>query len=484
MKGESDAPAGTTPVVVLDTTGHIEGPRLSGYDFHEVVLPDGVTEVRALLTYTDGMLFLTVFGPTGYRGTVMDPDARGRVTLDALCHADRASPGIIAGSIEPGTWRFVIDHGPDLEGIDYRLVVMYAVNPEAATTASAARVPLAIPAAHVINDSPGWYRGELHSHSIESDGKRPAAVVARVAEEVGLDFLSLTDHFAVSGWHHARRALTGRTLLIRGCEITSRLGHANIHGITTPIDPCVDGPGWTINDALDEIHRQGGIFGVNHPFAAVLGWRNEDLDWDKVDVMEVIHALDRPNNNLQLALWDHHLRTGRRIVGVGGTDSHDPAEGRHRLGNLVTWVDADELSEGGIIDGIRRGRVFVSYGPFVEFQITAAGKPFRMWETAPADGGPIEIQVRVQSDTPVRVFVLKNGMPFTYGWVDPPSADGGSPGDAMAEYVVGDTPGKPAYYRVEVHGPFPDGENASTRKAAGWRDYRSLLAVTNPVFVE
>ncbi|MFP4210889.1 MAG: CehA/McbA family metallohydrolase [Alkalispirochaeta sp.] len=478
MNGDTDPAPGTRGVIALDTIGHIAGPRLSGYDTYEVTLPRGVTEVRALLTYTDGMLFLTVFGPDGYRGTVMNPDARGRVTLDALCRADTASPGVIAGTIEKGVWRFVIDHGPDLEEIDYRLLVLYTEEPatDDGVSVEPALVAKAVPEEHMISRGRGWYRGELHAHSIESDGKQPASVVAAIAEEVGLDFISLTDHFAMSGWYHMRRALTGRTLLIRGCEITSRLGHANVHGITSPIDPCVDGPGWTINDAADEVHRQGGIFGINHPFAAVLGWRNEDLDWDKVDVMEVIHGLDRPNNNLQLALWDHHLRVGRRIVGVGGTDSHDPGVGRHRLGRLVTWVDADELSEGGIIEGIRRGRVIVSWGPFVEFEIMTNDGTWGMWETLPVGTDPVTIRVQVTTDSPLRVFVLKNGMPLTYGWVTPSSS-------GTAEYTAFDTPRYPGYYRVEIHGPFEDADDASTRKAAGWRDYRSLLAVTNPILV-
>ncbi len=476
--------------VALDMMGHIDGPRLSGYDTYAVELSEGVVELRALLTYTDGMLFLTLFGPDGYRGTVMEPDARGRVTLDALCGAESASPGMIAGAIEPGTWRIVIDHGPDLERIDYRLLVLYRKAQSSMSAAPSSQ--LAVPDAHVLNKQAGWYQGELHAHSRESDGKQPPAIVARAAEAAGLDFISLTDHFAMSGWHHMRSSLTGRTLLIRGCEITSRLGHANMHGIRKPINPCVDDEGWTMNDAADEIHSQGGIIGVNHPFAAVLGWRNEGFDWDKADVMEVIHALDRPNNNLQLALWDHHLRSGRRIVGVGGTDSHDPEVGRHRLGNLVTWVYAEELSEPGVISGIRRGRVFVSYGPFVEFEIAAAGMTYGMWETAPISEGPIDIRVRVTCATPVRVFVLKNGMPFTFGWVTPdqPHTEdqdaATSPVTAAsgsAEYHVSDTPTQTSYYRVEIHGVFEDAENASTRKAAGWRDYRSLLAVTNPIFV-
>ena len=88
---------------------------------------------------------------------------------------------------------------------------------------------------------------------------------------------------------------------------------------------------------------------VNHAFSGYLGWRTEDFDWDKVDLLEVYHNLEGPNNNMLLGLWDHHLRLGRRIVGVGGVDSHDQFVGLHTLGQVVTRVYTDELSERGII---------------------------------------------------------------------------------------------------------------------------------------
>jgi hypothetical protein len=48
-------------------------------------------------------------------------------------------------------------------------------------------VPMAASAGH-------WYKGDLHSHSLYSDGDSPVADVVASVEAKGLDFFALTDH--------------------------------------------------------------------------------------------------------------------------------------------------------------------------------------------------------------------------------------------------------------------------------------------------
>lgn len=460
----------------LEAAGRIESPGLYGYEEFEIELPAGVREVRARLCYEGDKLYVSLFGPQGYRGTVMDPDATGEVTLEAVCAADYASPGIIAGHLEAGRWRVLIDHGPDLKASDYRLQMSYLAARE--TIAPVSPGETAVPASHELHDTAGWYRGELHLHSSESDGTASPAEVARAVEGIGLDFASLTDHYTVSGWHHMRRALTGRTLLIRGCEVTSRRGHANVHGISEPIDPHADRVGWTLRDVAAAAHAQGGLFCVNHPFSGLLGWRAQEVPWDEIDAMEIIHALEGPGNNLQLGLWDHHLRLGHRIVGIAGTDSHHPERGAHSLGRLTNWVYAASLTERGLIDGIRAGRVLATYGPFVEFTAGPSNRRYGLWEQVPATQAAhgLHLEVRVRHHEAVRVFVLKDGLPFSHAWVSPEA-------NGEAIYTAHDRPSTGCYYRVEIHSAFPDQHGASW-KVDGWRDYRSLLAATNPIFVK
>jgi hypothetical protein len=478
----------TRDLVVLNRRARIEGPRLTGYDEYRFHVEPHTAEVRAYLTYEGDPLFLSLYSPEGYRGTAMNPKADGRVTLDASCAPDHASPGIVAGEIPSGEWRILVDHGPSIAWADYRLVVHCATagtvdgdgsDPGGSAPERVVRSGLDIPEAHRLHQRAGWYRGELHAHTSESDGACSPAEVAAAAEAADLDFISLTDHHTISGWNHMRRRLGERTLLIRGCEITSRRGHANVHGAGLPLDPSVDraatdGAAWTMNEVADAAHEAGGLFCVNHPFAGDLAWQWWEFDWNKADGIEILHALEGTGNNQQLSLWDHLLLSGYRVVGVAGTDSHHPTEPPHRLGALVSWVYCDELSERGVVDGIRRGRVVASYGPRVEFFAESQHTRAEMWQRVGL-GTSVTLTVHVQHEEPVRVFVLKNGIPFSHDWLTPDA-------QGRASYTVTDRPARACYYRVELHGDFPGQYDEPPRKRLNQRDYRTLLAATNPVF--
>jgi hypothetical protein len=70
------------------------------------------------------------------------------------------------------------------------------------------------------------------------------------------------------------------------------------------------------------------------------------------------------HNGVALAWWDSLLRAGRRVVAVGGSDTHhlqrpEPAD---RLGRPTTWayVGADR-SVAGVLSALRKGQVFISH---------------------------------------------------------------------------------------------------------------------------
>src|SRR5437867_67863 len=66
--------------------------------------------------------------------------------------------------------------------------------------------------------APGWYRGDLHSHSVHSDGSNTVAEMAEAASAIGLDFLAPTDHNTISQWLFD--APSNGLLQLRGLECT------------------------------------------------------------------------------------------------------------------------------------------------------------------------------------------------------------------------------------------------------------------------
>ena len=55
---------------------------------------------------------------------------------------------------------------------------------------------------------PRWWAGDLHTHTVHSDGVLTVAELARLARGNGLDFIAVTDHNTVS--HHPELAAASR----------------------------------------------------------------------------------------------------------------------------------------------------------------------------------------------------------------------------------------------------------------------------------
>ena len=122
-----------------------------------------------------------------------------------------ATPGYLAGPITPGRWHVIL--GPFLitpPGTPWHVTVTLEHGPRAEPAFQAHHAPVAVP-----GTGPGWYRGDLHTHSVHSDGHwTPAQLVAQ-AQANGLDFLGTSDHNTnaatrVFGQHRPRRLPGGQ----------------------------------------------------------------------------------------------------------------------------------------------------------------------------------------------------------------------------------------------------------------------------------
>src|SRR5262249_59801831 len=85
------------------------------------------------------------------------------------------------------------------------------------------------PPRRVLRARPGrrWLAGDLHTHTVHSDGALTVSELAALAAGRGLEFLAVTDHNTVS--HHAELAAASRRYgitLLPGQEATTDGGHA------------------------------------------------------------------------------------------------------------------------------------------------------------------------------------------------------------------------------------------------------------------
>src|SRR5688500_13549383 len=128
------------------------------------------------------------------------------------------------------------------------------------------RIIVAVLAAFVcLSAQADWMRGNLHTHTLESDGDSTPEEMARWYREHGYDFLVITDHDKIT-----RIPAPEGLVLVLGEEVTDRLPkkplHVNAIGLTTVVKPQ---GGTTPVDVLqrniDAVRKAGGIALVNHP---------------------------------------------------------------------------------------------------------------------------------------------------------------------------------------------------------------------------
>jgi hypothetical protein len=249
-----------------------------------------------------------------------------------------------------------------------------------------------------------WLRGELHAHSNYSDGDSKVKAMIAEAETLGLDFFALADHDsslygATSHWSDPGY-VSDRMVLLYSVEWSTADGHANVWG-AAPFDY---DPLWEANcnndpaAAADAIHAQGGLFSINHPARIfTTPWKHPTIfEADCIEVWNSMFILPSMNSIAVNWFWDSQLQQGRRITGVGGSDTHHLKKFLSRfsgIGNPTNWVWAEERSAEAILEGIKNGHVSISYSadaPRLELAADADADGHyetMMGESAPAKPG-------------------------------------------------------------------------------------------------
>lgn len=445
----------------------------SPYLYYKFHVPAGVRKVGLRLAFnspTSAQIPLALYDPVGIRGILVNTYRDGQIADELWVAADDASKGGLPGAIPEGEWTAQLFVRRLFQETDFQLVAYVEYGP-----APQPEPAVIQPAVITLNANPGWYKGELHCHSHHSTGETTLKEVVDEAIRCGYDYLAVTDHLTVSHWRElATYADNGHTLLIQSAEVAGNYGHANIHGAQTWVDPFVDRDDWSMNQVAEQVHMQGGLLSVNHTMHGRLGWRYADFEWSNADLYEIYCAPEGPNNAIAAAMWDHHLLSGVRLVGVGSTDSHDPFKAPlWKFGELLTWIYADELSVRGIIAGLKRGIVYVSKGPEIRFTAhNARGDSAQMWETLPLDGGEVTFEMQIRNSPRANLFCIKNGYPFDTFLVE-------ATGDEWQTVRFQDRANKPSFYRLELH----RFHKSEIYTGIIWRNHETMLALTNPIWV-
>lgn len=434
----------------------------------DVEVPAGVREIEVSYRYdrpepalpgglAGNTLDIGIFDPDGFRG--WSGGARSSFRLSR----SEATPGYLPGPITPGRWRVALGpYSVAATGLHWEVTVTLRFG-RSGPKYDAAPAPRAVE-----GTGRAWYRGDLHVHSVHSDGRDALPEVLDAARAAGLDFLASTEHNTSSAGLAWGRHVPAGFLVVNGEEVTTRGGHWLALGI--PAGAWVDWRYRAQDGAFPEhaarVRELGGMVVAAHPFSPFSGttWT---FGYDDVDAIEVWNGPWTLDDQTAVEAWHALLVAGRRVAAVGTSDSH----GRHQpVGHAQTVVLADTLSTGAVVEALRAGRSWLAESSAVGLAFDVAGETCGgIVRAGGADVLPVTLEV---SGVPGGVATI----------VGPSGPVAVGPADADGRIrLTHDVPAAAVpFLRAEVRRPEPTAPTDPTTGTPGG----PVLALTNPVFVD
>lgn len=242
------AATATPPTITL--TGTVTRADKGTYQELPFDLPAGVTRIDVDFSYDNKgkgtELEVGLFDPERFRGTSRFSKDRFHLT------EFEATPSYVPGPLPAGRWR----------------------------------LSLGIPSIGAGQSSKWTATVRFSTRSTPVEGLGP------------VDFFAITDHNTTS--HHAdlatmQEGLTSM-LLLRGQELTTFHGHANIYGTSRVIDFRLGFNGRTMNHVMDDVDHEHALLSINHPGRETgdrctgCGWDGPATPWDRIASMEVVNG--------------------------------------------------------------------------------------------------------------------------------------------------------------------------------------------------
>ena len=465
------AAAAAPPDETRTITGRFD-PGAPDWVYLPVDVPPGVREIAVSYTYDKPT------PPAGAQGNALDIgifDQRG-IALGGRgfrgwsggfrtgfsISRTEATPGYLPGPVGAGRWHVIL--GPYTvapQGMQYTVEVTLrygdpgsAFRPNPAPDRATGR-------------GRAWYRGDMHLHTVHSDGARSPEELVAAARAAKLDFIASTEHNTSSASGIWGRHAGPDLLIVDGEEITTRNGHFLAVGL--PAGAWIDWRYRATDGSFAEfarrIHRLGGLVVAAHPYCPFVGcaWK---FGYERLDAVEVWNGPWTPDDDAAVATWDNLLvadaRTGDWLPAVGDSDAHREPQ---VVGLPQTVVLADDLDRDSIIAGVRAGRSWLAESAAVDltFTATGGGRTAGIGERlAVADGAAVTVSLTVTGAPSGLVrLITDEGQLFAQFL----------PADGAGTVTWTTTPRQSAYVRAEVRrleAAFPQGR---------------MLALTNPVFL-
>jgi hypothetical protein len=223
-----------------------------------------------------------------------------------------------------------------------------------------------------------WLKGNIHSHSVFSDGSLTPEQMKDAYVHHGYDFLAVTDHDIYTD---TRKLTDDRFTMIQGFELWANA--TNDHDIhvhflwADQIEGISDKQVLRLPQRTGKVSmafcynmkEKGAYIMLNHPHWSMLN-SSEVEDENPFDAVEVINHGTQwlENTGDGSVFWSEMLYRGCKLWGGGGDDNHNHSDLDSMYSDSFggfTVVKASDRSPQAIMKAMKEGSFYTSTGPSI-----------------------------------------------------------------------------------------------------------------------
>lgn len=238
-----------------------------------------------------------------------------------------------------------------------------------------------------------WYKGNLHCHSTNSDGKLSPKEVVKLFRENGYSFLCFSEHDIYTDYRNEFNSED--FIILPGLEASAnlldetgkfRLKVHHIHGIlgTDKMQQEAkhkfehlqrrtvkkyygkwDGAK-VAQELADEMKDSGMITTYNHPIWSRVSFE-EFSNIDGLWALEIFNynTVNESNTGYDETYWDKILRNNKKLLAFASDDNHNEGLFDDACGGFIV-VKSEKLEHNAIINNMLKGNYYSSSGPIIE----------------------------------------------------------------------------------------------------------------------
>ncbi len=220
-----------------------------------------------------------------------------------------------------------------------------------------------------------FFKGNLHCHTTNSDGRLTPEECKAFYHSRGYDFLSITDHRKLSEKTHLENGM----LVLCGMEMDYFLPGEVVHlvGVGLSEELAHHDVSRNMQSYIDLVNRHGGRAIIAHP-----AW-----SLNTVTTLSGLHGLAAAEiyNSASTYPWNGDRADSSHVLDAAAAHgtflnfvaSDDSHWYNGEAGRSFTMVQADELTQQSLFEAIDAGRFYCSQGPVIR-QITAEDNRIRV----------------------------------------------------------------------------------------------------------